>query len=65
MNEILQIINTVGFPIFVAVYMLIFMRQTIDKLNTTIDKLNVTIELLKKDMEARLQKIESILEKKI
>jgi len=30
-NDIMQIISQVGFPIFVAVYMLITMRRTIEK----------------------------------
>ena len=57
MQEILQAVNAVGFPIFVSVYMLIFMKKTIEKLD-------ITITLLRENIEKRLNKIESILEKK-
>ena len=38
MVELTSLITGVGFPIAVAVYLLVFMRGTLDKLTNAIDK---------------------------
>ena len=46
MEEVLQGISTVGFPIFIAVYVLMRLEPTIDKLNSTIARQTVLIAKL-------------------
>ena len=46
MEEVLQGISTVGFPIFIAIYVLIRLESTIDKLNSTIARQTVLIAKL-------------------
>ena len=46
MEEVLEGISTVGFPIFIAVYVLMRLEPTINKLNSTIAKQTVLIAKL-------------------
>jgi len=46
MEEVLEGISTVGFPIFIAVYVLMRLESTINKLNSTIAKQTVLIAKL-------------------
>ena len=39
MNEAIDFISQLGFPIFVAVYLLIFVKKAIDKFNDAIKEL--------------------------
>jgi hypothetical protein len=43
MNEIVDIISSVGFPIFVAIYMLYKTSEDSKNLQDTVNNLNVTI----------------------
>lgn len=44
LDDLIKLINSVGFPIFVAVYLLIWMRQALNKLTDAISKLCITID---------------------
>lgn len=46
MEAWIQAISTVGFPIFIAVYVLMRLEPTIDKLNSTIAQQTVLIAKL-------------------
>lgn len=46
MEEVLQGISTVGFPIFITVYVLMRLEPTINKLNSTIARQTVLIAKL-------------------
>jgi len=46
METVLQGISTVGFPIFIAVYVLMRLEPTINKLNSTIAQQTVLIAKL-------------------
>lgn len=46
MEAVLQAISTVGFPIFIAVYVLMRLEPTINKLNSTIAQQTVLIAKL-------------------
>ena len=46
MEVVFQGISTVGFPIFIAVYVLMRLEPTINKLNSTIAQQTVLIEKL-------------------
>ena len=62
MEEVLEGISTVGFPIFIAVYVLMRLEPTINKLNSTIARQTVLIAKLsgidyneaKKEYEGRV-----------
>lgn len=41
-----QFISTIGFPIFVAVYMLVFLNNTIKSLTKTLRKIETQNEIL-------------------
>lgn len=41
-----RLISSVGFPIFVAVYLLVFNRKTVKALTQAIDKLTIMVERL-------------------
>ena len=46
MKEVLEGISTVGFPIFIAIYVLMRLEPTINKLNSTIARQTVLIAKL-------------------
>ena len=46
MEEVLEGISTVGFPMFIAIYVLMRLEPTINKLNSTIARQTVLIAKL-------------------
>jgi len=46
MNDAVSIISNVGFPIFVALYMLYFVRSTLEKINDTLRQIKTQNEFL-------------------
>lgn len=50
MNEIAQFITNIGFPIFVAVWMLYKTSQDSQKMNESINELKNAIQLLTNEM---------------
>lgn len=46
LDEIKDLIAGVGFPVFVAVYLLIYFRKSLDDLKATMNKLSDTIDHL-------------------
>jgi len=44
MDEIIQAINSVGFPIFISVFLLVRIEPTLNKLSKSIDKIIFFLE---------------------
>lgn len=55
MEEIINVISTVGFPIFACVYMARFMRADMQKLVDVVDKMTDSIDKLNERLD-RLEK---------
>lgn len=53
MDEIIKFINTVGFPIFVAVWMLYKTSKDNEKMEETISELKNAINLLANELQHR------------
>lgn len=53
MDEIIKFINTVGFPIFVAVWMLYKTSKDNEKMEETISELKNAINLLASELQHR------------
>lgn len=53
MDEIIKFINTVGFPIFVAVWMLYKTSKDNEKMEDTINELKNAINLLASELQHR------------
>ena len=51
MEEIINVISTVGFPIFACIYMARFMRADMQKLVEVVDKMADSIERLNERLD--------------
>ena len=50
-EQIIQIISNVGFPIFVAIYMLIYMNKQQEDMKETINELKNAINILTENIK--------------
>ncbi len=50
MHEIIMFIQTLGFPVFVAIYLLIFMQKTLESNRKMLQELKDANELLRYDI---------------
>lgn len=53
-EQIIQIISNVGFPIFVAVYMLIYMNKQQEDMKETINELKNAINILTENIRGSI-----------
>jgi len=50
MQEIIMFVQTLGFPVFVAIYLLVFMQKTLEANRKVLQELKESNEVLKYDI---------------
>lgn len=50
-NEIIQLISNVGFPIFVGIYLLVYMNKQQEDMKETINELKNAINILTENLK--------------
>lgn len=50
MQEIVMFVQTLGFPVFVAIYLLVFMQKTLESNRKVLQELKESNELLRYDV---------------
>lgn len=53
MNDLAQIISSIGFPITMCLILMYYIREVIDKLDETIQKNTLTIQKLLDDLDSK------------
>lgn len=53
MNDLAQIISSIGFPITMCLILMYYIREVIDKLDDTIQKNTLTIQKLLDDLDSK------------
>lgn len=53
MNDLAQIISSIGFPITMCLILMYYIREVIDKLDATIQKNTLTIQKLLDDLDSK------------